>query len=217
MGGRAFSFIAAHPAITNRLIGMTESGMMISTDNGVSWNRTKPQLRDYELTSLTFHPSNAGILGAGSSNHGALVSNDGGIAWDESRYGLEGNEILAITFVPDDQQTYYAWGSDGKGYRSTNKGIEWAAVPQPWSVVEHISIAADNLNPSSVIALVNRKDLLYSDSGGREWVHLPVDPPPSPLTLLSWSAKSRMLYGASGDDGLYRISVGKEIDTALRK
>ncbi len=217
MGGKGFSFIAVHPAIANRLIGMTESGMMVSTDNGASWSRTKPPLRDYEIRSMTFHPANAGIVGAGTSNNGALVSNDGGITWDESRYGLEGNEIIALTFVPEDQQTCYAWGSDGKGYVSTNKGIEWGIVSQQWLPSDHIILIIDTRAQCNAIALVNRKDLYHSGSGGNEWVKLPVDPPQSPLTLLSWSGKTRTLYGVSAKDGLYRISLGKVIDKATKK
>jgi hypothetical protein len=75
----------------------------------------------------------------------------------------------------------------------------------------------DNLMPSSIIALVNRTDLYYSHSGGKEWVKILVDPPPSPITHLSWNATSRTLYGISAKDGLYRLSIGKEIDKAIKK
>ncbi len=217
MGGTAFHFIAAHPTITNRLLGMTSSGMMVSTDKGVSWNRAKPPLRDHEIMSMTFHPANAGIIGAGTANSGALVSSDGGINWDESKYGLEGNEILSITFAREGQTTYYAWGSDGKGYQSSNRGIEWAMVPQSWLPAQHFAIARDDAAPSSVIAFVNQKDLYYSDSGGMEWVKLPTGPPPFPMTTLSWNERSRMLFAGSPGEGLFRLSLKKEIDKALKK
>ncbi|MDH4071398.1 MAG: hypothetical protein OEV30_13360, partial [Ignavibacteria bacterium] len=46
MAGTPFSLIEAHPSIANRLFGRTPGGMMISTDGGRSWNRTRPPMKE---------------------------------------------------------------------------------------------------------------------------------------------------------------------------
>jgi len=209
-------FIGAHPSIANRLLSVNANGMMVSTDKGVSWKHVKPLIREHEIEGMSFHHANAGIIAAATSNKAVLASRDGGLTWDEGRYGITSDQVLAVTFSPADQKTYYAWTSDGDAFRSTNNSIEWSRHTHPWKTGNDVRIARDHFNPWSVVALVDRKQIYYSDSGGENWTELaPAELSANPLTL-HWNHLAAMLYIGTGTEGVFRLSLGRAIEKARR-
>jgi len=216
MHGTAAYFFAAHPSITNRLFCTTETGLMISTDHGMSWKPTRPHVIDYEIQAMTFHASNAGIIGAATSNKAAVTTSDGGLTWEQTRYGIKENNVLCITFHPEDQKTFFAWTADGNGYHSTNSGLEWSSHSPPWKSGDDIRIAVDHFKPWSVIALINRKQIFYSQTGGDHWVELPASEFPAELLSLHWNQNAAVLYAGSHDSGVFRVPLRRSIEKAIR-
>lgn len=216
MTGTPFSFFEAHPSIANRLFGMTPGGMMISTDAGKSWNRTRPPMKEHVILTMSFHHANAGIIAIGTANRKGLVTRDGGINWDEARYGIEGSELIAMGFDSIGAE-YVAWGSDGQGYLSLNKGVEWKRIDPIWEDVDQFRVALDRYKPWSGLALVKGTGIYYTESAGKQWTLLPVEPPPQPAGVLYWNAEQEILYLVSDQGNIFHLYLTKLIEKARKQ
>jgi len=105
------------------------------------------------------------ILGATWSD-GVVVSADGGFNWEKMRYGLPTDSIDVVTLDDKDPDVYYAYTVDHSCYRSLNKGLEWNRYAPPWRTGDTVRLACDRFQPSSILALVNERQIYYSPSGG---------------------------------------------------
>jgi len=202
-------FLDAHPWIKTRMFASGELGLFVSTNKGETWSQTRPLGARFQVRSLTFTPTNAGIIHGASTNQGVITSTNGGISWEISRYGLTTNDVVAITLDDRDPMTCYAWTSKGEGYRSTNRGVEWNHYAPPWRSTDSARIAVDRIAPSSVVALVNGRDLYYSSSGGATWVPILERDIQAEVLSVFWSARTSILYAGTKDKGVYRISIGQ--------
>jgi hypothetical protein len=189
-------------------------GIFVSTDKGNSWSQTQPQNSPYEFTALTFTPTNAGIILAATQSKGILLTTDGGIRWEQSRYGISSDAIAAITMDAAIPAEYFAWTGRGECYRSTDKGLEWKRFVPPWRPDDSVQIAYDRLQPYSVVALVNGRDLLYSPTGGRSWVRSTAAVALREVTSLHWNARTSTLHAGTSDRGLFRMSLRELIEAA---
>ncbi len=201
-------FIETHPTIKTRMIASGPQGAFVSTNRGNSWFQTKPAGNKIEFGSLTFTPKNAGIVHAATLGQGVLVTNDGGLSWEPARYGLTTDSILAVTIDDSETSAYFAWAPNGDCYRSTNKGLEWSKYAPPWNVGDRLLIAADRLRPSSVVALVNGRDLYYSATGGAAWVRILENGPRQDVLSMHWNFRSGLLYVGTLDKGVSFFNLG---------
>ncbi len=204
-------FMDTHLTIKTRMIASGLQGAFVSTDRGNSWFQAKPAGNKMEIRSLTFTPKNAGIIHAATRTQGVLVTNDGGLSWEPARYGLTTDSILAVTI--DDLQgfTYFAWAPNGDCFRSTNRGLEWNKYAPPWNVGDRLLLAADRLQPSSAVALVNGTDLYYTATGGTSWVRVLENGPYQDVLSLHWNARSGILYAGTRDRGVSFFNLGPGI------
>ena len=118
-----------------------------------------------DLQSLT----NAGTIIGATSNSGVIISRDGGFTWEPARYGITGDRVVLVALDDSDPDTYYAYMPDGDCYRSLNKGLEWNRYSPPWKRGESVLLSADPRVPSSIVALVDNRQVYYSPSGGGTW------------------------------------------------
>ena len=191
-------FLDTHPMIGTRVFASGEQGLFVSTDRGNSWGQVKPLGNRFSVRSLTFAPTNAGIIfGAGTT--GVIGTNDGGISWTPARYGLGGDETIAITFGTADGQVCYAWTMRGEAFKSTNRGLEWAPVPAPWPKGARLTVAFDRYRPSDAIAVANGSELYHTADGGGTWTPVKGVEIPFEITTLHWNAEtSTLTAGARG-------------------
>jgi photosystem II stability/assembly factor-like uncharacterized protein len=209
------SFIDTHPWIRTRMIASGDQGIFVSTDKGKSWSEAKPQGNRIFVHALTYTPTNAGIIHAATVGLGVVATSDGGLRWEPARFGLKSDSIMAVTLDDQEQQTYFAWTARGDCFRSTNRGLEWNRYSPPWNVGDKLLIAYDRLQPSSVVALINGKDVYYSPSGGSSWFRVLENESHHDASCLFWSAKSAMLYVGTSDKGVARLSLGPLIRELL--
>jgi len=201
-------FIADHPWIHTRMFLSGEEGLFVSTDKGTSWIQTIPLGGHLHVRTLTFMPTNAGVI-YGAIGSGVIATGDGGFHWETVRYGIASNDIESITLDDRDPRLLYAWTMNGGCYRSTNRGIEWNRYAPPWKPSDTVLIAYDRKLPSSVVALVNSSELYYSSSGGGTWFPVPSKPLDAEPLCMSWHAATSMLYVGTLDKGAYRVSLAK--------
>jgi photosystem II stability/assembly factor-like uncharacterized protein len=200
-------FLDTHPTIGTRVFASGEQGFFVSTDRGNSWGQVKPLGNRFSVRSLTFAPTNAGIIfGAGTT--GVIYTTDGGIEWTPTRFGLGGDETIGITFGTPDAQTCYAWTVRGEAFKSTNRGLEWAAIRPPWPTGGRMVLAFDRSHPSNAIAVINGTELYQTSDGGGSWIALKGIDIPFEITALHWnSATATLLAGARGQ-GVKALRVG---------
>jgi photosystem II stability/assembly factor-like uncharacterized protein len=210
-------FMETHPTIKTRMIASGLQGAFVSTDRGNSWFQAKPAGNKWAFRSLTFTPRNAGIVHAATQSQGVLVTNDGGLSWEPARYGITADSILTVTIDDSEGLTYFAWAVNGDCFRSTNKGLEWSRYAPPWSSGDRLMIAADRLQPASVVAFVNGRDLYYSATGGTAWVRILENGPHLDALSMNWNVRSGKVYIGTLDKGVYYFNLGPFIHEMLEE
>jgi photosystem II stability/assembly factor-like uncharacterized protein len=204
-------FIETHPSIKTRMIASGLQGAFVSTDHGNSWFQAKPAGNKMEFRSLTFTPRNAGIIHAATMAEGVVVTDNGGLSWQPSRYGLTSDSILAVTIDDTEGPAYFAWTPGGDCFRSTNKGLEWTRYLPPWNTGVRLLIAFDRLQPRSVVALVDGRDLYYSGTGGSSWVRVLENGPQQDVLSMHWNVRSGILYVGTRERGVSFFNLGPVI------
>jgi photosystem II stability/assembly factor-like uncharacterized protein len=202
-----------HPRIITRMLASGTLGLDVSTDKGATWAQARPFEKRYQVNGFTFSPTNTGIV-YGAAPEVAIMSRDGGLLWESSRYGLHGENITSITLDSHDPAVVYAWTSTGGGYRSLDAGLEWNAYTPPWRQHDTVLIAFDRFTPSSVVALVNAREVYYSSTGGGTWFLLPAVRLRAEPISLWWNAPSRMLFVGTKGKGVLRLPLGESVKEA---
>ncbi len=207
-------FLDAHPWLRTRMFASGEPGLFVSTDKGGNWKQARPIGATFNVSSITYTPTDAGMLLAATSNSSVIASTDGGMSWFGARVGLGDSGIVAVTRDDVDPGLCYAWGRTGEGFRSTNNGKEWNRFLPPWKKSDSVQIVFDHDLPSSVIALVNRSAVYFSPSGGGTWFRLLDARLPSGITALSWNGTEGILLAGVRDHGIYRVELKGRIEAA---
>ncbi|HSS52959.1 MAG TPA: hypothetical protein VLX28_28790 [Thermoanaerobaculia bacterium] len=123
----------------SRTFGPAVSGILKSTDGGVTWEDAG--LRDGPSQALAVDPADSRIVYAGRAD-GVFRSVDGGAAWANA--GLAGVSRLAID--PRQPSTVYA-GASRQIFKSTDRGATWSLA---WAGPETIALLRDlTLDPLS--------------------------------------------------------------------
>ena len=201
-------FVDAHPWIPTRMFASGKQGVFISTNLGSNWSQVKPLGNKYTLRSLSYFPTNAGIILGASATGGVLTTSDGGLKWDAPHKGLSADDIAVVTTDDGDPSTLFAWTPNGECFRSTTMGSEWDRYAPPWKSGENVVLAVDRHNPSSVVALVDGREVLFSRSGGGTWFPIPVAGARLDIVSAHWNPTSGTLYVGIRDKGVYRLSLG---------
>ena len=200
-------FLDFHPFIRTRMFASGEQGLFISTDKGNSWIQSKPLGSKYHVRSMTYTPTNAGIIHGATRSSAVISTANGGFTWESTRYGITNGDIVAVTLDDKDPQVYYAWTAAGEGFRSTNRGIEWNRYAPPWKPTDKARFAFDRYQPSRIIALVNRREVYYSPSGGGTWFPMLEMDLHTEAVSLCWNVVTSRLCVGTKDKGVYRLSL----------
>jgi photosystem II stability/assembly factor-like uncharacterized protein len=163
------------------------------------------------VRSLTFSPTNAGIVVAATSNSGVIISHDGGLTWETARYGLPNEGMANVAFDDKDADVFYAYSLHGDCFRSINKGLEWNRYAPAWKETDSARIAVDRYQPNSVVAIVNNRGLYYSPGGGSTWFPILDQDLKADVATLHWNAAASMLYAGTVDKGVYKIWLGNAL------
>lgn len=205
------SSLDVHPYIATRMIASSKQGILVSTDMGTTWSQTMPLDARYQLNSLTFSSTDAGLVFGATKHHGVIVSTDGGLTWKEPSRGRTSEDVLAVTLDGEDPQTVFAWTSTGDGFRSTNRGLFWNRYLPPWKLGDTVHMGFDRQTPSNAVAIVNSRTLYHSPGGGRTWIEMPLGALPGRVTTLFWDARAGMVYVGLKNLGIYRYSLGQKL------
>jgi len=207
MQGRPISHLETHPVIGTRMFLSNGDGLLVSTDRGQTWKPTRPLDGRYAINTLTFSPTNAGLIFGATNNQAVITTTDGGFKWESTRYGLAENDVRGATIDIGNDQIAYTWTAGGDGFRSTNGGIVWDRYTSPWNPGERSAIAIDKYRPSSAVAIVEQKRFYYTANAGATWTEIPFKPLDGDIETLYWSSRTGTLLVGVKNLGLYRLVI----------
>jgi photosystem II stability/assembly factor-like uncharacterized protein len=113
------SCLASHG--TKIFVGTNNSGVYISSNNGVNWTAINNGLTDSDIHSLLVNGTN---IYAGTLSSGAFLSTNNGASWTSIKNGLTNLQVEQLFALGS---TVYA-GTYGKGvFKTSNNGTTWTA------------------------------------------------------------------------------------------
>ncbi|MFT5859711.1 MAG: PKD repeat protein [Flavobacteriaceae bacterium] len=131
------------------------------------------------LTCITFHPTNANIIYAGSPAGGFWKSLDNGVTWVEYSIGLTRLGVSSIVIHPTTPSTIYIGtgdrdGGDSPGYgvwKSIDGGVTWAASNTGMGNRTVYEVLMDLSNSNILVAITNGSRFYRSTDGGLNWTY----------------------------------------------
>ena len=102
----------------------TKTGLVLSSDGGISWREVNQGLSHLHLRSVAFHPENPSFAYAGTEPAAIFISKDGGNSWQE---------CMEVASLRDKNQWYLPYSpesgcirgfafSNGRGYAAVEVG-----------------------------------------------------------------------------------------------
>ncbi len=145
LGTRDVSRIIIHPTDPNWLMILTGGDLMISANQGRSWNTAAFGVQGIQIYNFAFSLQGAGKVWAGTS-HGLFQSSDGGRTWTRKNDGLPFVPIHNIYVTPQNPNLVFVQSNgSNQVYRSVDGGDTWERFDSRG--LEGISVQA--FSPSS--------------------------------------------------------------------
>jgi hypothetical protein len=87
----------------------------------------------------------------------------------------------------------------------------------PWKAGAGLRIASDYFVPSSVVAIVNSKQIYLSENGGDTWREITLSEFPSDVLATTWNDRTGTLYAGTRNNGVLRIPLRNISDKSGKK
>jgi len=178
----------------NNIFAGTNSGVYISTNNGVSWS----------LTSLNNQSGNVLLINGNNiyagTFHGVFKSTNNGQNW--TQIGLSNRSVWALTIHGNN---IFAGTDFGHGvYRSTNNGLNWTQT----SLGDTNFISSLVMSGNNIFAgdWVTNSVFLSSDTGNT-WTQISLGGT-STEVVLSLAVHGNYMFAGTNNGGVFRSSNG---------
>jgi ligand-binding sensor domain-containing protein len=109
------------------IAGTEGAGVILSSDNGETWQPTAPELSKANIYGVATDPSNSKILAAGGWDAGLWLSTDEGKNWVNRGEGLPSQNVTATVFDQDGSGRLWVSTFEEGTYHSDDLGITWIA------------------------------------------------------------------------------------------
>lgn len=120
--------LKASSAEVSTLFAATQTGLMVSTDQGTTWSSASSQLDGAIVTALAIHPTDSQVLLSFSDRLALAKSSDGGETWEAISEDFAGETVTQMDFSPQNPDTIYAITDSNSIYKSTDVGGTWTRV-----------------------------------------------------------------------------------------
>ncbi len=195
---RDFHALAFHPQNPEVLFFGHHSGMMQSSDGGMSWSPLASLQQD--AMSIAIPRSDANLVTI--AGHNVLSqSSDGGKTWRALGTNLPGTDIHAFAVHPTNASEFYAYVAGFGLFKSVDGGATWTSlnrtVPPNTS-----SIALSSHMPQSMF-LGSGQGLFKSSDGGVTWMRVST---PSFQAAIALALNDQNELFAATEQGVFKSS-----------
>jgi len=178
-------------AVSRGPSSVAQEGIYKSTDGGITWTNTGPNigpLFETELWTIEQTPDQPGLLFIGGNHFGVAgyaatiyrTLDAGQSGWEEVYIGADQMKIHALEIAPfSDEQLIYAgyvvYGGNGSLLKSTDQGNHWVEINNglPNNCCQTYAIAVDPSNPQKVFAgsgyYAAGYYIVKTEDGGENW------------------------------------------------
>lgn len=169
--------VGADPFHAGVFLAASYSGLLKSTDSGVTWAPFGSGLPSGSISAIAFDPLKEGVIYLGTGNHagsglGLYKSTHGGENWTAMISNPALQEIEAIVIDSQNSDTLYAaggWYDRGPGViKSTDGGLTWTQKIDGLPTQAILSLAIDPQMPQ-VLYVGTRFGLYESLNAGESW------------------------------------------------
>jgi len=194
-------------------------GMLISTDAGETWQRTKGPETDVGAIKVDPFDSKriyVSVYGRDDESNDIWMTTDGGETWDTLFYG-RGYPVPIVEIDPVDLRTVYVGVGPSSIRRSIDRGETWESVitpptPSP-NFLNALAIAPSN---DSVLYLAYVSGLFKSTDKGNSWTQLPLKPGYWGISCIAVDPNNTdVVYAAVYSRGLPPGGIFKSTDGGL--
>lgn len=171
----------------NMYIG-TKRGMVVSSDNGISWQKCNVSLTDTVIESIV----TAGeAVFAGIQSKGLFISNDKGGHWKPVDSVLQGKHIERVNTGGG---VVIARDDDGSTYISFDNGVTWRE-DELGKKINAIATFG-----SLIVAATNSHGIYRTSDSGKTWIKVN-----DSYNFIGLAVRGQLLFGSSGP-GVFRSS-----------
>jgi photosystem II stability/assembly factor-like uncharacterized protein len=164
------------PDNPDRLYAGIEGGaVMISDDQGRTWNRSARGIINTHVRTLVTDPANPAIVYAGTlyghSFGGVFRSHDGGVTWEQRANGLTNMNIEVLLFHPHNREILYA-GTHAGLFATSDAGRQWMQIgKKTFDEIRITSIACSARFPN-ILYVGTWNGLFRSADRGASWTRI---------------------------------------------
>jgi photosystem II stability/assembly factor-like uncharacterized protein len=188
--------------------GAYGTGVLKSTNAGVTWTVTDSTVLNHFVRALCVHPSNPSTVYAGTGN-GVFLTTDGGVSWSARNNGIPAStSIRSMAIDPAAPSTLYAGTDSLFLYKTTDGGGTWSHVTSangflPQDIFIR-TITIDYADHAIVYAGADSGRVYKSTNAGTAWTllaRLPVTH--SVRALLVHPNDHKVFFCATFGDGIF--------------
>ena len=139
-------------------------------------------LKDLETYSVFVHPSEAGLVFAGTAD-GVWRSTDAGATFQKAQFPDAKKQVWCFLVDSRNHKRMYAGGSPVDVYRSDDAGASWRKLPNPGVADRCTGPFANRVmrmvqhprRPDEIYAAVEINGVYRTDNGGESWTDVTAD------------------------------------------
>lgn len=147
--------------------GTSDQGVLISHDNGDTWNPSNEGLDNWNVYALAADTTPATATLFAGTLGGVYRSEDGGIHWTKASSGLNNNPVFSLLLDTRVTPALLYAGTANGVYRSSDYGRFWVAMNTGMTGKEIVALQLTN--SGHILAGSISGGFYYSDDDGQSW------------------------------------------------
>jgi uncharacterized protein (TIGR03437 family) len=192
-------------------------GVYKSVDGGATWQAANDATSaGQNVNALAVDGTDPNVVYAGTTQHGVLRTRDGGRSWVVASQGLPLTDVRSLAIDPTDSKTLYAGLENGGLFKSIDNGDHWQrnGVGMDTQAQVH-AIVIDPANPQTIYAADLHSGVYRSQDQGNLWVQIDFGLRTRAVEAMAISSDGATLYAATQGEGVFRLDLKTESETAV--